>query len=192
MNQPTAVALATSDAAFTSAMQFRFHSQTFRVYSGSDIIGLELGGVIKNVLAIAVGLCDGLGYGANARSALMTRGLAEMTALCLALGGSLETLLGLAGVGDLMLTCTDNQSRNRRYGLGLGKGQSSEAVEAAIGQVVEGKRNAPIVLALFKAQQVEAPICEQVVNVINGEVTPKEAVAALLSRPARSEIRTDN
>lgn len=184
---PTAVSCATTNESFTKDMQLRFHSQNFRVYRSKDIIGLELGGVIKNVLAIAVGISDGLNFGANAKSALITRGLAELKALCLRLGGELDTLMGLAGVGDLILSCTDNQSRNRRFGLALAQGLDPIAAEKAVGQTVEGKRGASMVVKLFAQHQVACPICEQVTLVIEQKILPKEAVLNLLCRPATAE-----
>lgn len=186
-NLPTAVSCATSDPHFTQAMQHRFHSQYFRVYRSTDIIGLEWGGIVKNVLAIAVGISDGLKLGANARSALITRGLAELKALYLATGATLETLLGLAGVGDIILTCTDNQSRNRRFGLALAQGLDPIEAEKSIGQTVEGKRCARIMVQRFAQYQIPCPICEQVAKIIDQEVSPSEAVLNLLCRPSRSE-----
>lgn len=185
---PTAVSCATTDPEFTQAMQKRFHSQYFRVYASTDIEGLELGGIVKNVLAIAVGISDGLNLGANARSALITRGLAELKELYIATGASLETLLGLAGVGDIILSCTDNQSRNRRFGLALAQGLDPLAAEKSIGQTVEGKRCASIMVQRFAKYQIPCPICEQVAKIIAQEVRPNEAVLNLLCRPSRWEV----
>lgn len=184
---PTAVSCATTNDIFTKDMQLRFHSQNFRVYSSKDIIGLELGGIVKNVLAIAVGISDGLNFGANAKSALITRGLAELKELYLKLGGELDTLIGLAGVGDVILSCTDNQSRNRRFGLALAQGLDPSAAEKSIGQTVEGKRGASMVVKLFAQYQVACPICEQVARVIEQKILPKEAVLNLLCRPPKAE-----
>ena len=143
--------------------------------------------MVKNVLAIATGIADGMKLGANARSALITRGLAEMTRLGLALGGQYETFTGLAGLGDLVLTCTDNQSRNRRFGLALGEGKEATAAEREIGQVVEGKMNAEQVSQLARKADVEMPITEAVWNILQGTATPQQAMQNLLSRTPKGE-----
>ncbi|MGE3318357.1 MAG: NAD(P)H-dependent glycerol-3-phosphate dehydrogenase [Candidatus Berkiella sp.] len=184
---PTAVTIATSDLSFGQTLLSAFHSEQFRVYLSEDISGVELGGAVKNVLAIAVGMSDGLGYGANARAALITRGLAELCRLGDALGAKHSTLIGLAGVGDMVLTCTDNQSRNRRFGLALGQGVSSKEAEQTIGQVVEGKTNAKQVITLAKKHRIEMPICQQVFDVLFGSLSPQQAVNNLLSRPPKPE-----
>jgi glycerol-3-phosphate dehydrogenase (NAD(P)+) len=184
---PTAVTVASQNSAFAKDLINYFHSKTFRVYSSVDIAGVQLGGAMKNVLAIAVGIADGLKFGANARAALITRGLAEMIRLGLALGAQRETLMGLAGMGDLVLTCTDDQSRNRRFGLAIGKGNNSQAAEKNIGQVVEGIRTAKEIFHLAKQYKVETPICEQVYRILYENVTPQTAVTALLSREQREE-----
>lgn len=184
---PTAVTIATTEPAFGQALQDAFHSETFRVYLSDDIQGVELGGAVKNVLAIAVGMSDGLGYGANARSALITRGLAELCRLGDALGAKHATLIGLSGVGDIVLTCTDNQSRNRRFGLSLGQGISQADAEKTIGQVVEGKTNAKQVMLLAKKFNVDMPICSQVFEVLFGNLSPQQAVNNLLTRPPKLE-----
>lgn len=184
---PTAITIASNDQAFAATLCHLFHSATFRPYTSKDIIGVEIGGVIKNVLAIAIGISDGLGYGANARCALITRGLAEMVRLGLKLGGEQPTFYGLAGVGDLILTATDNQSRNRRFGLALGEGQSILAAKESIGQVVEGARNAKELQQLCAKLEVEIPICEQVYKVLYANLSPQDAVANLLSRDIKSE-----
>lgn len=184
---PTAVTVSSSDAQFATDMATRLHSPTFRAYTGEDIIGVEIGGAVKNVLAIAAGIADGLGYGANARTALITRGLAEMMRLGEALGGQRETFMGLAGLGDLVLTATDDQSRNRRLGLALGRGQSLEAALAAIDQVVEGVQTAREVHDLALSRGVDMPITEQVFNVLYEGLTPHEAVQALLNREQKAE-----
>lgn len=155
---PTAVVMASEDVMFANDLVMRFNSQIFRAYTCNDITGVEVGGVVKNVLAIATGISDGMGFGANARCALITRGLAEMTRLGLALGGHTDTFTGLSGVGDLVLTCTDDQSRNRRFGLAVGKGKNPTDAEKAIGQVVEGKRNAEVVVRLAHKHHVDIPI----------------------------------
>ena len=184
---PTAVVVASRNAAFASDLMHRFNSQVFRVYTSTDVRGVEIGGVVKNVLAIACGISDGMGFGANARSALITRGLAEMTRLGISLGAHQETFIGLAGVGDLVLTCTDNQSRNRRFGLALGKGKNSTDAEREIGQVVEGKRNAELVMQLAQKHSVEMPISETVWKILQGKITPPDAMRILLSREPKRE-----
>lgn len=184
---PTAVTIATDTPEFSKELIEAFHSERFRIYRSDDLLGVELGGVVKNVLAIAVGMSDGLGFGANAKSALITRGMAEMSRLGLALGAKLPTLMGLAGLGDMVLTCTDNQSRNRRFGLALGQGQSIDAAIKAIGQVVEGQANAAQLVALAKKHQIEMPICQQVYEVLFAGISAKQAVDNLLNRPPREE-----
>jgi glycerol-3-phosphate dehydrogenase (NAD(P)+) len=149
-----------------------------------------LGGTIKNVLAIAVGMSDGLGYGANARAALITRGLAELCRLAMKMGAHIPTLMGLSGVGDMVLTCTDNQSRNRRFGLALGEGRSIAEAETSIGQVVEGKKNVKQVMALAAIHEVEMPICQQVYSVLYESLMPQQAVQNLLTRTPKSESFT--
>lgn len=184
---PTAVSIASHSVEFSKYLLETFHSEYFRVYLSSDLVGVQLGGVVKNILAIAVGMSDGLGFGANARAALITRGLAEMSRLAQTLGAKVSTLMGLAGIGDMVLTCTDNQSRNRRFGLALGQSQSIEAAEKQIGQVVEGKMNAKQLIALAHQQQVEMPICQQVYEVLYQGLLPKQAVSNLLNRVPKEE-----
>lgn len=179
---PTAVTVAGNDPAFARDLASRLTSQWFRVYISDDMIGVQLGGAVKNVLAIAVGIADGLGFGANTRAALVTRGLAEMGRLGVAAGGRQETFNGLAGLGDLVLTCTDNQSRNRRFGKFLGEGRPVKEALAAVGQVVEGRRATREVMALAARLGVEMPISEQVHRVIHEELPPSQAVRSLLSR----------
>lgn len=164
-----------------------FHHDNIRVYLSDDLIGVQLCGAVKNILAIACGISDGLGYGANAKAALITRGLAEMTRLGLSLGARQDTFLGLAGVGDLVLTCTDDQSRNRRFGLLLGREVPIPEAEQQIGQVVEGKHNAAQVCAIANKNQVEMPICEQINALLHGMVHAQQAVNNLMSRPAKEE-----
>jgi glycerol-3-phosphate dehydrogenase (NAD(P)+) len=179
---PTAVVIASQDKVFAQDLLQQFNSPLFRIYLSSDVIGVEISGVVKNVLAIATGISDGMELGANARCALITRGLAEIMRLGLALGGKNETFMGLAGLGDLILTCTDDQSRNRRFGLSLGKGKTPSAAESEIGQVVEGKRNAELVVQLAKNAKVEMPIVEAVWKILQAKLTPQEAMQDLLSR----------
>jgi len=184
---PTAVTVASSDETIAAFFASCLHGGTFRAYTASDVVGVELGGACKNVLAIAAGIADGLGFGANTRAALITRGLAELMRLGVQLGGHPETFMGLAGLGDLVLTCTDDQSRNRRVGLALGQGKSLEQAIAAIGQAVEGVKSAPEVYRLAQEQGVEMPITEQVYRVLYEGETAQEAVAALLHREQKSE-----
>ncbi len=186
-DQPTAITVASSNREFAGEMAGLLRNRHFRAYTTEDVIGVQLGGATKNVLAIAAGMADGLGFGANARAALITRGLAEMMRLGLALGGKPETLMGLAGVGDLILTCTDNQSRNRRFGLGLGKGLAKEDVTAQIGQEIEGVVTAGIIHRMAKAQGVDMPITEQVYLILNAGLPPAEAVRNLLLREPKTE-----
>ncbi len=184
---PTAVTVAANNGPYADRIAAALHGGAFRVYTSSDLAGIGLGGAVKNVIAIAAGMADGLGLGANSRAALITRGLAEIMRLGRKLGARNETFMGLAGLGDLVLTCTDDQSRNRRLGLGLARGESAAAVAARIGQVVEGKRAAAAVGLLSRRHGVELPICEQVDRVLREGVAPREAVAALLERARRSE-----
>lgn len=184
---PTAVTLASDDADFARRMALDFTNDNFRVYLSDDIRGVQLGGAVKNVLAIACGISDGLGFGANARSALITRGLAEMQRLGAALGAEPSTFTGLAGLGDLVLTCTDNQSRNRRFGLALGQGISAEQATQEIGQVVEGITTAKQVHHLAQQYQVDMPISAQIFSVIYENLTPQSAVKNLLQRAIKRE-----
>lgn len=186
-NLPTAVTIASLDKVFTHDICKRLTNPRFRTYTSEDLIGVQLGGASKNIMAIASGISDGLGFGANARSALMTRGLAEMVRLGLALGGQLETFMGLAGVGDLILTCTDNQSRNRRFGIALGQGQSISAACAAIGQVVEGIQATEQIHLLAKGLGIEMPITDTVYQVLQGTLGTRDAVGQLFSRPTKAE-----
>lgn len=184
---PTAVTIASIDLAYAQRLAQLFNYQHFRAYTSTDIVGAQLGGAVKNVLAIATGISDGLGFGSNARAALITRGLAEMVRLGEALSANPETFIGLTGLGDLVLTCTDDKSRNRRFGLALGRGETAEQAQKNIGQVVEGILTANHVLALAARYGVEMPITEQVSLVLSGKSTPLQAVKALLARPIKSE-----
>lgn len=184
---PTAVTIAATDRAAADLYANCLHSGAFRAYTCSDVTGVEIGGACKNVLAIAAGIADGLGFGANTRAALITRGLAEMMRLGVALGGQAETFMGLAGLGDLVLTCTDDQSRNRRIGLALGRGEKLEQAIAAIGQAVEGVKSAPEVYRLARELGVEMPISEQVYRVLCEGLAPQQAVEALLGRGQKPE-----
>lgn len=184
---PTAVTLASNDTDFKKDLVKRFHNQSFRVYMTNDLIGVQLGGVVKNVLAVAVGISDGIQLGANARAALITRGLAEMMRLGEALGAETKTMMGLAGCGDVILTCTDNQSRNRRFGLALAKGLKKEEALQEIGQVVEAVYNVEQLCRLAQTNAVELPIAEQVFRIMKQEVTPQEAIGILFNRSPKSE-----
>ncbi len=184
---PTAVTVASSHPEQAEFFASRLHGQAFRAYTAEDVVGVELGGACKNVLAIAAGIADGLGFGANTRAALITRGLHELMRLGAALGGHPETFMGLAGLGDLVLTCTDDQSRNRRLGLALGRGDKLEAALEAIGQAVEGVKSAPEVHALAAELGVEMPITEQVYRVLHDGLPAQAAVEALLGRSPKSE-----
>ena len=184
---PTAVALATNSSTYAERVLKRFHHENFRVYLCNDMTGVAIGGVVKNVLAIAAGISDGLGFGGNARAALITRGLAEMMRLAVAMKADPKTLMGLSGLGDLTLTAMDNQSRNRRFGLALGQGHTCQYALDSIGQVVEGKQNASQVLRLSQHYQVNMPIVAHVQQVISGELTPQKAVHELLRRPPTDE-----
>lgn len=184
---PTAVSVATNNRPFAESLVARFHNPRFRVYINDDLTGVELCGVVKNILAIAVGMCDGLGFGANARCALITRGLAEMLRLMLALGGKPETLMHLAGVGDTILTCTDNQSRNRRFGLAVAKELDVAKAQADIGQAVEGYRNTKQVHTLAAKHQVDMPIVSSLYGILYEGKDITEQVTALLERSPKVE-----
>ncbi len=179
---PAAVMIASKNKQAVESLTQRFNSPIFRIHQSDDVIGVEFGGVAKNVIAIATGIFDGMELGSNARSALITNGLAEIVKLGTALGGQLDTFIGLSGMGDLILTCSDNQSRNRRLGLALGKGQSIAEAEKAIGQAIEGKRNAELVVQMAKKHGIDMPISETVWAILQGSMSAKEAVAELLAR----------
>lgn len=181
--KPTGLIVAGNNLDFQEQWQKLLHSEFNRVYLSNDLLGVQLCGAVKNVLAIACGLSDGLNYGANARAALITRGIAEMTALGKKMGAETKTFSGLAGLGDLVLTCTDNQSRNRRFGLYLGQGMSLEEAEKQVQQVVEGLHNAKQVVSLASAYGIEMPICEGVHAVLSGKINAKDAALNLLKRP---------
>jgi glycerol-3-phosphate dehydrogenase (NAD(P)+) len=184
---PTALTVAAESEETAERIARWLRSERVRLYTGTDMIGVQLGGAVKNVIAIAAGISDGLGFGANARAALITRGLAEMTRLGLAMGGRLETFMGLAGAGDLILTCTDDTSRNRRLGLGIGRGRPLDEVLAEIGQAVEGVATARELYRLACKHRVEMPITEQVYRVLYEGVAPQAAVEALLRREPKPE-----
>ena len=183
---PTAVSVAATDAELAERAAQLLRGDAFRAYVSDDLTGVETGGAVKNVLAIAAGISDGLGFGHNARAALITRGLAETGRLSAALGGKRETLMGLAGLGDLVLTCTGDLSRNRRVGLGLARGAPLAAILAGLGHVAEGVAAARAVHALAAGLGIDMPICEAVYGVLHEDVAPRQAVESLLARePAR-------
>ena len=184
---PTALTLACPERSAAESLARWFRGPATRVYFSSDLVGVQLGGAIKNVMAIAAGISDGLGFGANARAALITRGLAELTRLGVALGGRADTFAGLTGVGDLILTCTDDQSRNRRFGLGLGEGRSREQIRRQIGQEIEGINTARELHRLSREHHIEMPITEQVYRVLHQGHDPKSAVRDLLGRDTGAE-----
>jgi len=184
---PTALTVASNNPVLANDMANRLHGGPMRAYTCDDMIGVQLGGTVKNVLAIGTGIADGMQFGANSRAALITRGLAEIIRLGDAMGARRETLMGLSGVGDLILTCTDDQSRNRRLGLALGTGTAIDVALREIGQVVEGYNTAREVVQLAKHYRVELPISEQVYRVLHTGLSPAEAVHNLLAREIKSE-----
>ena len=186
-HMPTAVTLGSRDLALAEQLADWLHTPNLRLYASGDVVGVEVGGAVKNVLAIATGICDGLSLGHNARAALMTRGIAEIGRLCERLGGHRETLMGLSGLGDLILTCTGDLSRNRQVGLALGQGKTLEETLAALGHVAEGVGTAREVARLSNELQVDMPIARAVAAVIAGELKAQDAVAQLMSRAQRAE-----
>ena len=186
--KPTLVTVASNSDQFARDVAYALHNSQFRVYISHDMIGAELGGAVKNVLALATGICDGMQLGDNTRAAILTRGMAEMMRLGQAMNCKPETLMGLSGLGDLVLTCTGDLSRNRRMGLALGRGQSIEEAKTEIGQVVEGINTADEVMRLAKKYNVDMPISEHVWKVVNGLMTPADAVKELMSREVRQEF----
>lgn len=185
---PTAITVASGHTQFAHDLACSMHNECFRAYTSQDITGVEIGGAVKNVMAIAAGIADGLGFGANTRAALITRGLHEIMCLGTALGGQQETFMGLAGLGDLVLTCTDNQSRNRRYGLARAQGMSHEQALESIKQVVEGIQTAREVMQLAQQHGVEMPITQQVYQVLYEGLDPHKAVHALFARDLKPEF----
>lgn len=184
---PTALTVASDDPETAETVASWLRGERLRIYTSDDVIGAEIGGAVKNVLAIAAGISDGLGFGANARAALITRGLAELLRLGVAVGGRTETLMGLSGVGDLVLTCTDDLSRNRRVGLALARGRSLGDITGELGQAVEGVASAREVYALARENDIDMPITEQVYQVLFAGRSPEAAVAALLNRDPKTE-----
>jgi glycerol-3-phosphate dehydrogenase (NAD(P)+) len=188
LGQPTALVAASAHAAVRDALVNAFHSPSVRVYANEDIVGVEVGGAVKNVLAIATGLCDGLALGLNARAALITRGLAEMTRLGLALGARPDTFMGLSGLGDLVLTATGDLSRNRRVGMLLAQGQTLAQAVESLGHVAEGVYSARTVVQRAQTLGVDMPIAEAAVALLDGRLQPAEAVAQLMGRGPRGEL----
>ncbi len=186
--QPTAVALAANDPAFAREAARQLHTKRLRIYANDDLVGVEVGGAVKNVLAIASGTCDGLGLGLNSRAALMTRGLAEIARLGQALGAQRDTFMGLAGMGDLILTCTGDLSRNRRVGLALAENKSLPQILEELGHVAEGVYTAREVDRLARTLQVDMPISAAVAAVLDGRLTAAQAVEQLMARDPREEI----
>lgn len=184
---PTAITVASTQEDFAYQLANLLHTGRFRAYTSNDIIGVEVGGAVKNVLAIAAGIADGLGFGANTRAALITRGLTEIMRLGICLGGRQETFMGLAGLGDLILTCTDNQSRNRRFGLALGRGQDRLSATREIGQEIEGISAAKETFLLARKYNIEMPITEQTYKVLYEGLNPLTAVENLLARDQKAE-----
>lgn len=186
-NLPTAITIASTQTNFAHQLATMLHGGCFRTYTSSDVIGVEVGGAVKNVLAIAAGIADGLGFGANTRAALITRGLTEIMRLGVKLGGKPDTFMGLAGLGDLLLTCTDNQSRNRRFGLALGLGKDRKDAIAEIGQEIEGISAAKETYLLARKYNIDMPITEQTYKVLYEGLAPLTAVQNLLAREQKPE-----
>jgi glycerol-3-phosphate dehydrogenase (NAD(P)+) len=184
---PTAMTVASQDERFAKELALSLSGPNFRAYTQSDIMGVEVGGAVKNVIAIGSGIADGMGFGANTRVALITRGLAEMMRLGVKLGAVRETFMGLAGLGDLVLTCTDDQSRNRRFGMALGRGQSLSEAQSGIRQVVEGLPAARAVYDVAQRLTVDMPICQEIYRVMHEDKPVRAAVQALMGREMRSE-----
>jgi glycerol-3-phosphate dehydrogenase (NAD(P)+) len=184
---PTAVSLSGTQPAFTQDLIQRLHGDHFRVYENNDLIGVQLCGVLKNILAIGVGICDGLKLGANARSALITRGLAEMSRFSIALGALPSTLMSLAGIGDLVLTCTDNQSRNRRLGMAIGAGVSCQEAQKQVGGAIEGLSNTRLVWQIAQQLKINMPITREVNQILFEGFSPRDAVNQLLDRELQME-----
>jgi glycerol-3-phosphate dehydrogenase (NAD(P)+) len=185
---PTAMTIASADLAYAQNLAQDLSSANFRAYTSGDIMGVEIGGAVKNALAVGAGLSDGLGFGANTRVALITRGLKEMTRLGVALGAQADTFMGLAGLGDLVLSCTDDQSRNRRFGLLLASGLTPAAALAKIGQAVEGYAGARAIRGVAARVGVEMPLCEMAYRVLYEGLPAQDAVRALMSRPIKAEL----
>ncbi len=189
LGRPTAAVIASRDDTLAASLQRRLGTREFRLYSNRDVVGVETGGAMKNVMAIATGISDGLGLGENARAALITRGLAEMTRLAVSLGATSGTMAGLAGLGDLVLTCTGSLSRNRQLGMALAKGETKAALERETRMIAEGARTVTSALALARRHSVSLPICHEVGAVLFDDKPPVDALTALLERPPKREDR---
>jgi glycerol-3-phosphate dehydrogenase (NAD(P)+) len=187
---PTALTIASLDAALCAQVQGVMHHGALRVYTSGDVVGVEVGSAVKNIIALACGICDGLQLGLNARAALITRGLAEMTRFAVALGAKAETLMGLTGVGDLVLTCTGSLSRNRNYGLLLAQGKAPATIEAQLGHVAEGARCVSAVAQRARALGVDVPITQAVAHIVSGHLDPQAALQGLLMRGAKAEAHS--
>ncbi len=185
---PTAMTIASPDEHFAHQLAKSLHAPNFRAYTSTDIVGVEVGGAVKNVLAVGAGLSDGLGFGANTRIALITRGLTEVVRLGVALGAQPETFMGLAGLGDLVLTCTDDQSRNRRFGLALAAGKSVRDALAGIGQVVEGYTAARAVHLVAQREKIDMPLVTGIYRILYEHESARDVVKDLMTRPIRSEV----
>ena len=185
--QPAASVVALPDETLARQVQDLLHTRTFRVYMGTDVVGCEIAGATKNVMAIAAGICDGLGFGENTRAVLITRGLAELGRLGLALGGRVLTFGGLAGVGDMVATCASPKSRNRTVGFQLGQGRSLDEIVNGMQMVAEGVKSAGPLVGLARSHGVEMPIAEQVDAIVDGRCSPRDALMALMDRPSRPE-----
>ena len=186
---PTAVTIASNNELFMQDMVHYFHVNNFRIYTSTDLIGVQLGGVVKNIFAVAAGIADGLGFGANARAALITRGLVEMQRLGKSLGVAPGTLIGLAGLGDMILTCTDDQSRNRRFGLALADGKTIDEAQQEIGQVVEAVHNTAKICEKALELGIDLPIANQIDLILQNKITPQQAVHNLITRKPVQEIK---
>jgi glycerol-3-phosphate dehydrogenase (NAD(P)+) len=188
VGSPTAITIASQDANLATHIQKEFGSNALRLYTNEDVVGVEMGGALKNVIAIAAGIVSGLGLGHNSAAALITRGIAEITRLAVACGGRAETLSGLSGIGDLILTCTGSLSRNRTVGMELGKGRKLAEILAGLhGKVAEGVLTTSAALGLARRYQVEMPITEQIAAILREERSPLDAMRELMSRPGRDE-----
>lgn len=186
---PTTVVAACFDHDLAVEVQQLFNTDKFRVYSNQDLLGVELGGALKNIIALGAGICDGMGYGDNTKAALMTRGITEMTRLGYALGADMATFSGLAGIGDLIVTCTSMHSRNRRCGILIGQGMDPQKATEEIGMVVEGISTAEAAFSLAEASNVEMPITENIYKVIHGELSVQQAVEQLMGRMTKNEMK---
>jgi glycerol-3-phosphate dehydrogenase (NAD(P)+) len=188
LQMPTAVSISGNDVDWCHALVARFHADNFRVYYNEDFIGMQLCAVGKNVLAIAVGIAEGMGFGANSKAALITRGMVELQRLLVSMQAASSTILSLAGVGDIVLTCTDNQSRNRRFGVALGAGASIEDAEQQVGMEIEGRNNVSQLRALARRHAIDMPVVEQVYLFLRQEISRDQLVSNLVGRPSKSEF----